>query len=284
MNPMSFSYPVPKILVTNDDGIDAPGLRALAQALEPLGEIWVVAPEKPQNAVGRGMTLHKPLRLLREKNRWYAVNGTPADCVTLTLAYLLRDSLPKLVVSGINNGWNLGDDVTNSGTVSGALEGMLYGIPAMAISLETSVKIRYGLSGEVAANIAKQILKHGLPSHTILNVNVPGCIKTQLAGVQVTTLSQRRYHNPVVEKLDPRGNRYFWIAGERISWSRRSPSDYEAVSHKLVSITPVHLDLTDYSALAKLKSWEQDLCIPKSPKKGSRTHKKSRKKTKSKRK
>ena len=280
MDPMAFSSPVPKILVTNDDGIDAPGLRALAQALESLGETWVVAPEKPQNAVGRGMTLHKPLRLLREKKRWYAVNGTPADCVTLSLAYLLKDFQPKLVVAGINNGWNLGDDVTNSGTVSGALEGMLYGIPAMAVSLETGKRISYALSGEVAANLAQQILKHGLPPHTILNVNVPGCTKAQLAGVQVTTLSQRRYHNPVVEKLDPRGNRYFWIAGERISWSRRSPSDYEAVSHNLVSITPVHLDLTDYSALAKLKSWEQDLCIHTSRKKDSGTPSKSQPKPK----
>lgn len=250
------------ILVTNDDGIDAPGLRALAQALKALGEIWVVAPEKPQNAVGRCMTLHKPLRLREEKRGWYAVNGTPADCVTLTLAHLLRDAQPKLVVSGINNGWNLGDDVTNSGTVSGALEGMLYGIPSMAVSLEGTLKSQYVMAGEVAANIAKQILENGLPPHTILNVNIPGCTNTQLAGIQITSLSQRRYQNPVVEKIDPRGNRYFWIAGERISWSRRSPSDFEAVSNNLVSITPLHLDLTDYSALTQLKSWEKDLWNP----------------------
>ncbi|MDR4494100.1 MAG: 5'/3'-nucleotidase SurE [Nitrospirales bacterium] len=256
-----------KILVTNDDGIDAPGLRALAQALKPLGEIWVVAPEKPQNAVGRCMTLHKPLRLRKEKKWWYAVNGTPADCITLTLAHLLKDALPKLVVSGINNGWNLGDDVTNSGTVSGALEGMLYGIPSMAVSLEGTLKSQYAMAGEVAVTIAWQILKNGLPPHTILNVNVPGCTNAQLAGLQITSLSQRRYHNPVVENIDPRGNRYFWIAGERISWSRRSPSDYEAVSNNLVSITPLHLDLTDYSALTKLKSWEQDLSFSTSYKK-----------------
>lgn len=248
-----------KILVTNDDGIDAPGLRALALALKPLGEIWVVAPEKPQNAVGRCMTLHKPLRLREVKKWWYAVNGTPADCVTLTLAYLLKEAQPNLVVSGINNGWNLGDDVTNSGTVSGALEGMLYGIPSMAVSLEGTLKSQYVMAGEVTAHIAKKILVNSLPPHTILNVNIPGCTKTQLAGIQMTSLSQRRYHNPVVEKVDPRGNRYFWIAGERISWSRRSPSDFEAVSNNLVSITPLHLDLTDYPALNQLKSWEEDL-------------------------
>ena len=273
-----------KILVTNDDGIDAPGLQAMAQALKSLGEIWVVAPEKPQNAVGRGMTLHKPLRLWQEKRRWYAVNGTPADCVTLTLAYLLKDSQPTLVVSGINNGLNLGDDVTNSGTVAGALEGMLYGIPSMAVSLDTTGKTSYTLAGEVAADIAKQMLKHGLPSHVILNVNVPGCTKSQLAGVQVTTLSQRRYHNPVVEKIDPRGNRYFWIAGERVSWSRRSPSDHEAISQNLVSITPLHLDLTDYAALPQLKGWEQDLCMNRSMKGLSVTGKQSSRKAKPQRK
>lgn len=251
-----------KILLTNDDGIDAPGLRTLALALKPLGEIWVVAPEKPQNAVGRCMTLHKPLRLREVKKCWYAVNGTPADCVTLTLAYLLKEAQPNLVVSGINNGWNLGDDVTNSGTVSGALEGMLYGIPSMAVSLEGTLKSQYLMAGEVTAQIAKKILVHSLPPHTILNVNIPACSKSQVAGVQMTSLSQRRYHNPVVEKVDPRGNRYFWIAGERISWSRQSPSDFEAVSSNLVSITPLHLDLTDYPALTQLKTWELDLWSP----------------------
>ncbi len=249
-----------KILLTNDDGIAAPGLRALALALKPLGEIWVVAPEKPQSAVGRGMTLHKPLRLLPEKRRWYAVNGTPADCVTLALAHLLRDAKPSLLVSGINNGLNLGDDVTNSGTVAGALEGMLYGIPSMAVSVEVK-PLSYELAGQVAANVARQIITHGLPPHSILNVNVPGCARTQLQGVQVTTLSHRRYHNPVIESIDPRGQQYFWIAGERMSWSRKSPSDHEAVSQKLVSITPLHLDLTNYTALTQLKFLEQGLNV-----------------------
>ena len=125
-----------RILVTNDDGIDAPGIRVLAKAMGALGEVWVVAPEKTQNAVGRAMTLHKPLRLRQMRTRWFAVNGTPADCVTLAVCKLLETTVPALVVSGINKGWNLGDDVTNSGTVAGALEGMLHGIPSMAVSLE----------------------------------------------------------------------------------------------------------------------------------------------------
>ena len=244
-----------RILVTNDDGIDAPGIRALAKALAVLGEVWVVAPEKTQNAVGRGMTLHKPLRLRQLRTRWFAVNGTPADCVTLAVCKILEATPPALVVSGINKGWNLGDDVTNSGTVAGALEGMLHGIPAMAISLEDCPKTSYSLAGRYAEKLAKHILKSGLPEGTILNVNVPGSKKESVTGIQFTSLSQRRYRKPVVEKIDPRGGTYFWIAGERESWARKKPSDHDAVEKKMVSVTPLHLDLTDYAALNSLKNW-----------------------------
>jgi len=247
------------ILVTNDDGINAPGIRALAEALGSLGEIWVVAPEKMQNAVGRAMTLHKPLRLRSLKKRWYAVNGTPADCVTLAVCNLLQSCPPKLVVSGINKGWNLGDDVTNSGTVAGALEGMLYGIPSIAVSLEDLPKCQYSVAANFASLVAKKVLECGLPKGTILNVNVPACRLENIAGIQFTSLSQRRYRNPVVEKVDPRGIQYFWIAGERVSWARRKPSDHDAVSSKMVSISPLHLDLTDYPALQVLKEWEKTL-------------------------
>lgn len=247
------------ILVTNDDGINAPGLRVLAEALCSLGDIWVVAPEKTQNAVGRAMTLHKPLRLRSLKKRWYSVNGTPADCVTLAVCNLLESCPPKLVVSGINKGWNLGDDVTNSGTVAGAIEGMLHGIPSIAVSVEDIPKCRYSVAGHFALLLARQVLKSGLPRGTILNMNVPGCRLESISGLQLTCLSQRRYHNPVIEKIDPRGIRYFWIAGERVSWVRQKPSDYDAVSSKMVSISPLHLDLTDYPALQALKGWEKIL-------------------------
>jgi len=256
---MNVSSSTQPILVTNDDGIHAPGIRVLAEALRPLGEIWVVAPEKTQNAVGRAMTLHKPLRLRSLKKRWFAVNGTPADCVTLAVCNLLQSCPPKLVVSGINKGWNLGDDVTNSGTVAGAIEGMLHGIPSIAVSLEDLPKCQYSVAGHFAFLLAKQVLECGLPNGTILNVNVPGCRFESIAGIQLTCLSQRRYHNPVVEKIDPRGIRYFWIAGERVSWTRQKPSDHDAVSNKMVSISPLHLDLTDYPALQALKGWEKTL-------------------------
>ena len=253
-----------RILVTNDDGIHAPGIRALAKAMASLGEVWVVAPEKTQNAVGRAMTLHKPLRLRQIRARWFAVNGTPADCVTLAVCKLLEADLPTLVVSGINKGWNLGDDVTNSGTVAGALEGMLHGIPSMAVSLEDCPRASYSVAGQYAEKLAKHILKSGLPNETILNVNVPGSIKEPIVGVQFTSLSQRRYHEPVVEKIDPRGGSYFWIAGERESWARRKPSDHDAVEKNMVSVTPLHLDLTDYEALNSLKNWGKSLSLMKS--------------------
>ncbi len=248
-----------RILVTNDDGIHAPGIRALAKAMASLGEVWVVAPEKTQNAVGRSMTLHKPLRLQQIRSRWFAVNGTPGDCVTLALCKILESDLPVLVVSGINKGWNLGDDVTNSGTVAGALEGMLYGISSMAISLEDCDGASYAEAGQYAQKLAKQILKSGLPEGTALNVNVPSSKKMPIAGIQFTSLSERRYHKPVVEKVDPRGGSYFWIAGQRESWARAKPSDHEVVEKSLVSVTPLHLDLTDYEALNSLKSWGRTL-------------------------
>lgn len=256
---MIVSSPTQPILVTNDDGINAPGIKVLAEALRPLGEIWVVAPEKTQNAVGRSMTLHKPLRLRSLKKRWYAVNGTPADCVTLAVCHLLPSCLPKLVVSGINNGWNLGDDVTNSGTVAGAIEGMLHGIPSIAISLEDLPECQYAVAGHFAFLVAKRVLECGLPQGTILNVNVPSRRLEHIAGIQLTCLSQRRYLNPVVEKTDPRGNRYFWIAGERESWARGKSSDHDAVFNNKVSISPLHLDLTDYPAMQALKGWEKAL-------------------------
>ncbi|MEO6203609.1 MAG: 5'/3'-nucleotidase SurE [Nitrospirales bacterium] len=252
-----------RILVTNDDGIDAPGIRALANAMKALGQVWVVAPEKTQNAVGRAMTLHKPLRIRQIRPRSYAVNGTPADCVTLAICKLLETTVPVLVVSGINKGWNLGDDVTNSGTVAGALEGMLHGIPSLAVSLEDCPQASYTIAAHYAVQLAERILKSGLPEGTILNVNVPGSKMEAIAGLQFTSLSQRRYHKPVVEKIDPRGGSYFWIAGERQSWARKKPSDHDAVEKNLVSVTPLHLDLTDYVALNALKSWVKTLSPPK---------------------
>ena len=248
-----------RILLTNDDGIGAVGLTALGSALKGLGEVWVVAPERPQSAVGRAMTLHKPLRLTQLGKRKFAVNGTPADCVTLAVGKLMEKHKPDLIVSGINKGLNIGDDVTNSGTVSGAIEGMLHGIPSIAVSQDDEEPCRFQVAGTYVLRLAKLVLQFGLPKDLLLNMNVPNCPLTKIAGVTMTSLSQRRYLNPIIEKVDPRGRQYYWIAGERVSWQRKKTSDHEAVSNRMVSITPLHLDMTEYQALKTLRTWESTL-------------------------
>ncbi|MEC4673553.1 MAG: 5'/3'-nucleotidase SurE [Nitrospirota bacterium] len=248
-----------KILVANDDGIDSLGIRELAKALKELGDVWVVAPERQQNAVGRALTLHKPLRINHVGRQMFSVNGTPGDCIILGVEQVLKGQLPNLVVSGINKGLNVGDDVTNSGTVAAAMEASIRGIPSMAVSLDGTGRYRFRMAATVAMSIARMVASHGLPDDTLLNVNVPDVALGSIAGVRCTTLSRRRYRNPVVEKIDPRGGKYYWIAGEQVSWNRSKHSDVEAVSKNFVSLTPLHFDMTQYPALPKLKAWERTL-------------------------
>jgi len=247
------------ILVTNDDGIHSAGIRVLAKALQSLGEVWVVAPDRVQNAMGRAITLHKPLRLNQISQHMFSVNGTPSDCITLAVGQLLTGHHLDLVVSGINQGLNLGDDVTNSGTVAAALEGSIRGIPSIAVSMDGKARFRFSVGAKVAIEVAKMVLEHGLPADTLLNVNVPDLSLNRLQGMQFTSLSRRRYNNPVVEKIDPRGGKYYWIAGEQVSWNRKKHSDVDAISQGLVSLTPLHFDMTQYRALSKLQSWEPTL-------------------------
>lgn len=243
------------ILVTNDDGVSSAGLRALADAMRKLGTVCIVAPEREQGAVGHSITLHKPLRLSRIAKDVYAVNGTPSDCVVLAVTQLFRKP-PDLVVSGINHGVNLGDDVTYSGTVSAALEGTLLGVPSLAISQEGTRNFQFKTAAYYARQIARTVLERGLPEETFLNVNIPDRLRASIPGVRLTSLSRRRFENPVVEKVDPRGRRYYWIAGTRVSWERHPPSDHEALRQGMVSITPLHIDVTHYQALEQLRSWE----------------------------
>jgi len=248
-----------KILVVNDDGIHSKGLHALAAAMHSFGEVWVVAPEKTQNAVGRAITLHKPLRLQSLKRRVFAVNGTPADCVVLALGELFKGEKPALLVSGINKGLNLGDDVSNSGTVSAAMEAMVKGIPSMAISADGGPRYPFSLAGSVAKAVAKMILDHGLPKETMVNVNVPNCRMQDVKGLMITTLCRRLYEDPISVKTDPRGEPYYWIAGKQMSMQRGKISDYEAIQNKKISITPLRLDMTQYSAVKMLQAWERPL-------------------------
>ena len=238
-----------RILVTNDDGIFSEGIKLLAEALEPLGEVTVVAPDREQSASGHSLTLSRPLRLRKIEERWFAVDGTPTDCVSLAAQWLLKEHPPELVVSGINFGVNLGNDVTYSGTVSATFEGSLLGIPSIAFSQEIGERFSFEegaqLAGKLVAEIVRELRAGTLPAGLLLNVNLPaGAIK----GVRWTRLGYRRYRQVVVEKVDPRGRKYYWIAGTP-EWREEDGTDYSALAAGYASVTPLHLDLTDYRML-----------------------------------
>jgi len=245
----------PVILVTNDDGIHAQGLGALAEALASLGEVFVVAPDREQSAVGHALTLHRPLRVDRMGERRFAVNGTPSDCVNLGVLGLLPEP-PVLVVSGINHGSNLGDDVTYSGTVSAAMEGTLLGVPSMAVSQAEGDPAGFEAAGRVALVVAARVLVEGLPAKTLLNVNLP---RGEVRGVRLTRLGHRVYREKVVQEVDPRGRPYFWIGAGPPEWQVDDASDIAAIHAGLASVTPLHLDLTHFGALGRMAEWEGSL-------------------------
>ena len=237
------------LLVTNDDGIHAAGLAALAQALEGLGEVHVLAPEREQSACGHALTLHRPLRVHRWGERRHAVNGTPSDCVNLGVLGFLPER-PVLVASGINHGSNLGDDVTYSGTVSAAMEGTLLGVPSIAVSLLDGGD--FEAAGRIARQVAMRVLVEGLPPKTLLNVNVPAGVPK---GVRVTRLGHRMYSGKVVEQADPRGRVHYWIGAGPPAWEALDGTDMGAVHEGYAAVSPLHLDLTHHRALAQMADW-----------------------------
>jgi 5'/3'-nucleotidase len=243
---------MPILLVTNDDGVHAAGLAALARALEDLGEVHVLAPEREQSACGHALTLHRPLRVEPVRERWCAVNGTPSDCVNLGVLGLLPER-PVLIASGINHGTNLGDDVTYSGTVSAAMEGLLLGVPSIAVSLVPGGD--FDEAGRAARLVAARVLVEGLPPKTLLNVNVPADPK----GIRMTRLGHRVYSGKIVEQIDPRGRTHYWIGGGEPAWDLLEGSDMQAVNDGFVSVTPVHLDLTSQRALGEMRDWSAAL-------------------------
>jgi len=238
----------PLILVTNDDGIRSTGIRLLAEALGELGEVVVFAPDRQRSAVGHGVSLHKPLRVTEIMPGWHMVDGTPTDCVMLAVRQLLGRR-PDIVVSGINDGANLGDDVTYSGTVAGAFEGMLLGVPSIAVSdVSYSPKIME-TSAKVAVQVAAYVLEHGLPEDTMLNVNVPDVPFDELQGLAITRMGRRDYEDEIVCRADPRGRVYYWIGGAEPTHVNESGTDFEAIEHTKVSVTPLHRDLTYHAML-----------------------------------
>ena len=242
----------PRILVSNDDGIHSAGLTALTDALEPLGDVVVVAPDREQSACSHALTLHRPLRIDEVRPRRYAIDGTPTDCVNLAVNAVLKQR-PALLVSGINHGANLGDDVTYSGTVSAAMEATLLGIPSIAVSLIGREHFDFGIAATFAARLARWVLAHPLPADTLLNVNVPQEFDGDApGGVALTRMGRRRYGDAIVENVDPRGRKYYWIAGDEVPFVAEEGTDFHAVRQGLISITPIHLDLTNYRSLDSL--------------------------------
>lgn len=243
---------MPKILVTNDDGIHSPGIVALAEALSAIGDVTVVAPAHEMSAASRSLTLARPLRVDRIDERHFAVDGTPADCVTLAMNLIIEgDELPDLVVSGINKGGNLGEDVTYSGTVAGALEASVYGLPGIAVSLVQRVNFDFTVAARFAVELAQRVLEDGLPPGTVLNVNVP---PGPIQGVRLTRQGVKIIRPHVITGTDPRQRKYYWIGEESMTWNKDAGTDYEALGEGLVSITPLHSDLTDHNTLGHMKS------------------------------
>ncbi len=246
---------MPRILVTNDDGVRSEGIHALAEALRPHGDVVIVAPHIEASAIGHALTLRRPLRIEQVGDGVYEVDGTPTDCVNIGVTKVLKVQ-PDLIVSGINKGYNLGDDITYSGTVSGALEGALLGVPSIAVSLERTMgTYDFGPSAAAAATVAALVLGGAITPPTFLSLNVP---TGKPKGFRLTVQAKRNHVTIVDERCDPRGRPYFWIEEGENDWQPHDRSDYQAVKDGYVSITPLHPDLTDHDALERLHSMSLD--------------------------
>ena len=237
--------------MTNDDGYRSAGIHALAGALKELGDVRIVAPTTEASAIGHALTLRRPLRLEAIEDRVFAVDGTPTDCVNVAVTHVFN-GLPDLVVSGINKGWNLGDDITYSGTVAGALEGALLGIPSIGVSLRlTRGDYDFTYAARAAAVMAEAMLRKPLPARTFLNINVP---KVEPKGFRVTVQAKRNHVTSVAVRHDPKGHPYYWIEEGQNEWQPHDRSDYQAVRDGYVSVTPLHPDLTAHHALADVEA------------------------------
>ena len=243
------------ILASNDDGIQSSGLASLVEALKAIDDVIVVAPDRERSAVSHALTLEHPLRAEEVQPGWIAVNGTPTDCVNLALNGLLAEK-PWLIVSGINRGPNLGDDITYSGTVSAAMEAVLLGVPGVAFSQVGKLKFHYQAAARFAVRLVSQLKRDGLPPDTLLNVNVPDLPRP--GGFAITRQGKRRYGDAIVQKDDPRGRKYYWIGGTELDFEDEPGTDFSAIRDGLVSVTPLHLDLTNYEAMRTLASLRLD--------------------------
>jgi 5'-nucleotidase len=258
---MSAPEPPPRIFVSNDDGYMADGLQALVSAIDDLGEVWVAAPEVEQSASSHAISIHRPLRIREVRARWFAIDGTPTDCSYIGINHLLKDRRPALMVAGINHGPNLADDVTYSGTVAAAMEASLLGVPAIAFSLVARQRFDFGPAARFARQlVAAALRERGLP-HLLINVNVPAGGEPK--GYAVTRLGKHSYGFDVIEKEDPRGRKYYWIGGNEYQHEDIPGSDCNAVlKDGLISVTPLHLDLTLHALHEELNGWDLPGLLP----------------------
>jgi 5'-nucleotidase len=244
------------ILCTNDDGYRASGLSVLADAARSLGEVEIVAPDREQSATSHSLTMHFPLRAHRIEGHVQSVDGTPTDCVALAVGELLG-ARPDIVLSGVNHGPNMGEDVLYSGTVAGAMEATMLGIPAVAFSYAGRDFERIADFGPILRRLLPQLVKRGsFPDQTLLNVNFPPIPPDSVRGVQVTKLGRRVYTDSITRANDPSGREYFWIGGGGIQWEAEEGTDFQAVQDGYISVTPLHLDLTNYKLLGEVGQWE----------------------------
>jgi len=249
------------IMVSNDDGYNADGIKALTRSLKKLGRVVVVAPEWEQSGTGHSLTLYRPLRSKKISKDIYAVNGTPTDAIMVGMNCLLKRK-PDILISGINNGANMGDDVTYSGTVAAAIEGTILGIPSIAVSqifdkppIESNIRA-YDKAARFAARVAKSVLKYGIPKGTLLNINVPDPVKADSRRHRVTRLGERVYHDVITEKIDPRGEPYFWIGGHYTVTGDDLDTDYSAIRDGYISVTPLDIDMTNRSFINDISKWK----------------------------
>lgn len=254
-----------KILLSNDDGVYAPGIRVLADALAEIADITVVAPDRDRSAASKSLTLYKPIRPRVLENGFVSVDGTPADCVHYALTAYMQEQ-PDMVVAGINAGANLGDDVMYSGTVAAATEGRFLGLPSLATSLVGShgggvPADNYHTAARVVKQIIKHLLLNPLPADTILNVNIPDLSYEKLTGFEVTRLGQRHKGEPMIKDIDPRGHEVYWLGASGAEQDAGPGTDFYAISHGRVSITPLEIDLTKYQSLDRLRLWAETMSL-----------------------
>jgi len=247
-----------RLLLSNDDGCSAPGLAALAEVLGAVGEVTVVAPDRNRSGASNSLTLERPLRVSEQGPRRYCVDGTPTDCVHLAITGLLEEE-PDLVVSGINDGANLGDDVLYSGTVAAAVEGRFLGLPAIAVSLVGHAGRHFDTAAQVARRLVLGLRRNPLPADTILNVNVPDLPLAEIRGFQATRLGHRHKAEPVIRDRDPRGRTIYWVGPAGPAQDAGPGTDFHAVEHGYVSVTPIQVDLTRYPAIDPVAHWLEEL-------------------------